>query len=160
VAQVGGGRERASPPEAIEELMDAFNKSFGYWSDRSYESGDIARWVANAEALAHVKVNGVLQDWPLRLLGRNLVEAIEFDNGPHSVTRVQFRARLLADARGSNATKRDDAIRILKCIKEQGALMALSEAPGPTGAIARKALFEVVHPKVTTHRLPDSPRGR
>ena len=33
------------PARRIEELKDVYNKTFGYWSDRNYENGDIARWV-------------------------------------------------------------------------------------------------------------------
>ncbi len=130
-----------SPAEAIEELKDVYNKTFGYWSDRNYDSGDIARWVQNAEAIAHVKVHDQYQDWPRLILGRNLVESIEIDNGPHSMTRVQLRARLLQDAKGSNDVKRAEAIRILKFTKEKGALMALRYEPGPLGELARQAFF-------------------
>ena len=39
----------SSPTEAIEELKDIYNKTFGYWSDKNYENGDIARWVEQRE---------------------------------------------------------------------------------------------------------------
>jgi len=146
-------------PEAIEELKDVFNKTFGYWSDRNYETGDIARWVDNAEAIAHVKVHDQLQDWPRLILGRNLVESIEIDNGPHSMTRVQLRARLMADAKGSNAVKRDEAIHILKFIKEKGVLMALRGEPGALGELARQAFFEVMNPKSSAESVPESPKA-
>jgi HEAT repeat protein len=146
-------------PEAIEELKDVYNKTFGYWSDRNYETGDIARWVENAEAIAHVKVHDQLQDWPRLILGRNLVESIEIDNGPHSMTRVQLRARLMADAKGSNAVKRDEAIHILKFIKEKGVLMALRGEPGALGELARQAFFEVMNPKSSAESVPESPKS-
>jgi hypothetical protein len=57
-------------PEAMEELKDVYNQTFGYWSDKNYENGDVARWVENAEACAHVKVHDALQDWPKLLLSR------------------------------------------------------------------------------------------
>jgi HEAT repeat protein len=142
-------------PEAIEELKDIYNKTFGYWSDRNYESGDIARWVENALALAHVKINDQLQDWPRIILGRNLVESIEVDNGPHSMTRVQLRARLLADALGQNDVKRSEAINILKFTKEKGVLMALRGQPEPLGGMARQAFFEVMNPKATGEAIPE-----
>ena len=88
--------------EAIEELKDVYNKTFGYWSDRNCDKGDIARWVDNAGAIAHVKVHDQLQDWPRIILGRDLVESTEIDNGPHSMTHVQLRAKLYADAKGAN----------------------------------------------------------
>ena len=84
----------SQPAEAIEELKDIYNKTFGYWSDRNYDTGDIARWVENAEAISHVKVRDQLQDWPRIILGRNLVESVEIDNGPHSMTRVVLRNKL------------------------------------------------------------------
>ncbi len=148
------------PVEAIEELKDVYNKTFGYWSDRNYENGDIARWVENAEALAHVKVHDQLQDWPRLILGRNLVESIEIDNGPHSMTRVQLRARLVADARGTNDVKRSEAIRILKFIKEKGVLMALRNEPAPLGDMARQAFFEVMNPKTIVESVPESPKAQ
>jgi len=146
--------------EAIEELKDVYNKTFGYWSDRNYETGDIARWVDNAEAIAHVKVRDQLQDWPRLILGRNLVESIEIDNGPHSMTRLQLRARLMADAKGSNAVKRDEAIHILKFIKEKGVLMALRSEPGPVAELARQAFFEVMNPKASAESVPESPKDQ
>ncbi|HEY8038318.1 MAG TPA: HEAT repeat domain-containing protein, partial [Polyangiaceae bacterium] len=148
----------AMPAEAIEELKDVYNKTFGYWSDRNYESGDIARWVENAEAIAHVKVHDALQDWPRLILGRNLVESIEIDNGPHSMTKVLLRWRLMADAKGNNDVKRSEAIHILKFVKEKGVLMALRSEPSPVGEMARQAFFEVMNPKATAESVPDSPK--
>ena len=147
------------PAEAIEELKDVFNKTFGYWSDRNYETGDIARWVENAEAIAHVKVHDQLQDWPRLILGRNLVESIEIDNGPHSMTRVLLRWRLMADAKGTNDVKRVNAIHILKFIKEKGVLMALRYEQGPVAELARQAFFEVMNPKASAEGVPESPKA-
>ncbi len=148
------------PAEAIEELKDVYNKTFGYWSDRNYDGGDLARWVDNAEAIAHVKVHGQLQDWPRLILGRNLVESIEIDNGPHSMTRVQLRNRLYQDAKGNNLVKRTEAIRMLKFTKEKGVLMALRTEPGPLGDLARQAFFEVMNPKATAESVPESPKAQ
>jgi hypothetical protein len=145
----------AIAPEAIEELKDVYNKTFGYWSDRNYDSGDVARWVENAQALSHVKVHDQLQDWPRIILGRNLVESIEIDNGPHSMTRVQLRSKLLTDAKGSNEIKRDEAITLLKFTKEKGVLMALRNEPAPLGEIARQAFFEVMNPKANGEAIPE-----
>jgi hypothetical protein len=107
-----------------------------------------------------VKVHDQLQDGPRLILGRNLVESIEIDNGPHSMTRVQLRARLMADAKGSNAVKRDEAIKILKFIKEKGVLMALRDEKGPVGEQARQAFFEVMNPKATAEAVPESPKAQ
>jgi|GEM_PF-287670 len=144
-------------PEAMEEIKTIYNQSFGYWSDKNYENGDVARWIKNAEACTHVKVRDSLQDWPKLILGR-AIQGIEYDNGPHSLTRVQFRMRLLTDARGQDAKKRDDAVAILKFLKERGVLMALRSDPPPLGDIARQAFFEVMNPKISEERLPDAPK--
>jgi HEAT repeat protein len=141
-------------PEAMEDLKSSYNQTFGYWSDRNYETGDVARWVENATSVQHVKVKDTRQEWPKLLLSRALQE-IEFDNGPHSITRVQFRYRLIQDAKGSNDVKRQSAIQILKFMKEKGVLMALRSEPGPTGDLAKAAFFEVMNPKVSQDHLPD-----
>jgi HEAT repeat protein len=148
------------PAEAMEELKDVYNRTFGYWSDHNYEAGDVARWVENTEAIAHVKVHDALQDWPRLILSRNLVDGIEFDNGPHSIDRVQLRIRLLTDALGKNEKKRNDAIHILKFIKEKGVLMSLRNEPAPLGEMARKAFFEVMNPKATAESVPESPKAK
>jgi HEAT repeat protein len=148
------------PAEAIEELKDVYNKTFGYWSDHNYDVGDIARWVDNAQAIAHIKVHDQLQDWPRLILSRNLVESIEIDNGPHSMTRVQLRARLMADAKSGNDVKRAEAIRMLKFTKEKGVLMALRSQPEPLGEMARSAFFEVMNPKATAESVPESPKAQ
>ncbi|WP_394832310.1 HEAT repeat domain-containing protein [Pendulispora rubella] len=139
--------------EALEEIKDIYNRSFGYWSDKNYEKGDVARWIRNAQACAHVKVNGALQDWPKLILSRAL-QGIETDNGPHSVTRVNLRVRLVRDAKSADAQKREDAIAILKFMKEKGVLLALRSEPAPLGELARQAFFEVMNPKATDERIP------
>jgi HEAT repeat protein len=148
-----------SPPEAMEELKVIYNQTFGYWSDKNYENGDVARWIANAEACRHVKVHGALQDWPDLLLSR-AIQGIEFDNGPHSMTRVQFRMRLMADAKGGNEAKRAAAIEILKFMKERGVLMALRNEPAPVGPLAKQAFFEVMNPKLVEEKLPEAPAAK
>jgi HEAT repeat protein len=148
-----------SPPEAMEELKVIYNQTFGYWSDKNYENGDVARWIANAEACRHVKVHGALQDWPNLLLSR-AIQGIEFDNGPHSMTRVQFRMRVMADAKGGNEAKRAAAIEILKFMKERGVLMALRNEPPPVGPLAKQAFFEVMNPKLVEDKLPEAPSAK
>jgi HEAT repeat protein len=142
-------------PEASEELKVIYNQTFGYWSDKNYENGDVARWIDNAEACRHVKVHDALQDWPKLILSRG-IQGIDFDNGPHSITRVQLRVRLLMDAKGQNEQKRQNAITILKFLKEKGVLMALKGEAGPWQDAAKKAFFEVMNPKLTTEKLPEA----
>ena len=147
-----------APQEAMEELKVIYNQTFGYWSDKNYENGDVARWIDNAQAAGHVKVHDGLQDWPKMILSR-AIQGIEFDNGPHSLTRVQFRYRLLQDARGSNEVKRTSAIEVLKFMKEKGVLMALRNEPGPVAELARQAFFEIMNPKLSAERVPDAPKA-
>jgi len=143
---------------AMEELKVTYNQTFGYWSDRNYDTGDVARWIDNAQACAYVRVHDALQDWP-RLILQRALQGIEFDSGPHSITRVQLRVRLMKDARGADEKKRVQAIQILKFMKEKGVLMALKGEQGPHAELARQAFFEVMNPKVVTDAIPDPKAG-
>jgi HEAT repeat protein len=142
-------------PTQLEELKVVYNQTFGYWSDKNYENGDVARWIDNAFAASRVKVNDQLQDWPKLILSR-AIQGIDYDNGPHSVTRVQMRVRLLRDARGSDEKKRRQAVQILKFMGEKGALMALKSEQGPAQDLARQAFFELMNPKASTETLPEA----
>ena len=142
-------------PAGLEELKVVYNQTFGYWSDRNYENGDVARWIENAHAASRVKVRDALQDWPRLILSR-AIQGIDYDNGPHSVTRVQMRVRLLRDARGADEKKRKNAVMILKFMGEKGVLMALKSEAGPAQELARQAFFELMNPKATTEALPDA----
>ena len=142
-----------SGPEAMEALKELYDKSFGYWSAEDYEKGLVAKWIVNAEGMRFVKVNDAYQDWPRMILERDL-QGIVFDNGPHSITRVQFRVRLINDAKGTDAKKQKDAVAILKFMKEKGVLMALRNEPGALGDMARRAFFEVMNPKQPQQAIP------
>jgi hypothetical protein len=148
-----------APPEAMEDLKIIYNQTFGYWSDKNYDNGDVARWIDNAEACRHVKVHDALQDWPKLILSRG-IQGIDFDNGPHSITRVQLRVRLLLDAKGADEAKRARAITILKFLKEKGVLMALKNEPGAWQEAARKAFFEVMNPKLTVDKVPEAANAK
>jgi HEAT repeat protein len=140
---------------ALEPLRSAYNQTFGYWSDKNYENGDVARWMDNAFAASRVRVRDSLQDWPKLILAR-AIQGIDYDNGPHSVTRVQMRVRLLRDARGADEAKRRQAVQILQFMGEKGALMALKAESGPSQELARQAFFELMNPKASTEALPDA----
>ncbi|MEI7892507.1 MAG: HEAT repeat domain-containing protein [Myxococcales bacterium] len=146
-------RYSEDPPEALDELKAIFQQTFAYWSHRNYDRGDLARWTENAEAIGHVRVRDGLQDWARAILSKSL-QSVEHDNGPHSMTRVTLRGKLLRDARGANEVKRVNAIQILKFMKERGVLMALAGEPGALGSLASRALFEVVHPKAPPQSPP------
>ncbi len=142
-------------PAGLEELKVVYNQTFGYWSDKNYENGDVARWIDNAFAASRVKVRDALQDWPKLILSR-AIQGIDYDNGPHSVTRVQMRVRLLRDARSADERKRTQAVQILKFMGEKGSLMALKADAGPSQELARQAFFELMNPKASTESLPDA----
>ncbi len=145
-------------PETMEELKMVYNGSFGYWSDANYSHGDVARWVANAEAVSHVKVKDALQDWPKQLLSRAMQG--DFDNGPRSMTRVQLRVRLYRDAKSADTKKQAESLAILKFMKEKGVLMALRSEEGPWKEAARQAYFDVMNPKMFSDTLPDAPAAK
>jgi len=140
---------------AMEDLKVIYNQTFGYWSDKNYENGDVARWIENAFAATRVRVHDSLQDWPKLILSR-AIQGIDYDNGPHSVTRVQMRVRLIRDAKGADEKKRKQAIDILKFMGEKGALMALKAESGAWQAQAAQAFFELMNPKQTTEALPEA----
>ncbi len=140
---------------ALGDLKLVYDRTFGYWSDRNYENGDVARWIDNAFVASRVRVRDALQDWPKLILAR-AIQGIDYDNGPHSVTRVQMRVRLLRDARGADDKKRREAVQILKFMGEKGALMALKSESGPAQEMARQAFFELMNPKASTEVLPEA----
>lgn len=135
------------PKEALDELKDTYYSTFGYWSDEDFSKGRLYKWVETAEALARIRVRDTLQDWP-RLRLQAQFDNLEFDNGPHSMTRVVLRYKLLEDAKKGDSAKKKSAIGVLKFMKEQGSLMALRDEPGETGALAKKAFFEFMNPKI------------
>jgi HEAT repeat protein len=145
------------PKEALEELQDLWYKSFGYWSNEDLDKGHIFRFVDNAERIAKVELKDTPQEWAPVLLTKQF-ENLDFDNGPHSFTRVVLRHRLLDMAKGDDAVKRAGAIRTLKFMKEQGALLALRDAPGETGKLASDAYHDLMNPKLVTGvKMPDDP---
>jgi HEAT repeat protein len=136
-----------APPEALSELQEMWYKSFGYWSNSDLEQGHVFRFVDNAVAMSRVEIKDAPQAWARVQLTRQF-DNLMFDNGPHSFTRVVLRAKLMQMATGDNATKRASAIRTLKFMKEQGALLALRDAPGEAGTLAKAAYHELMNPAI------------
>lgn len=132
-------------PAVLDELKDHYYRAFGYWSDVDFERGNIYRWVANAEAISHVEVAGVTQEWARQRLQSQFAN-LSYDNGPHSETRVVLRSRLLKEARTADAERKRGAIMTLAFMQERGTLLALRDEPGETGALARQALHRVTNP--------------
>jgi hypothetical protein len=147
-------------PEELEELKAVYSETFfGYYSDRSFEAGELARWITNAEAVRHVRVGGAFQEWPRAIISRSM-QGIKPDQGPHSLTEVQLRVRLDRAARSKDDKQRNDAITVLKFMKEKGVLMALRGEPEPLGSMARQAFFEVMNPKPVSESLPQAPGSK
>jgi HEAT repeat protein len=148
-----------APKEQLDDLKDVYFESFGFWSDDDLAKGRIYRWVANAESVAKTRVRDTLQDWARLRLGAQF-NNLEYDSGPHSMTRVVLRYRLIEIAKkGDNDAKRG-AIETLKFMKEQGSLMALRDEKGDTGELAKKALFEVLNPKsVVGEKVPEAKKA-
>jgi hypothetical protein len=132
--------------DALNDLKDHYFRAFGYWSDEDFKRGNIYRYVANAEAIARIKVGDVTQDWSRQRLQAQF-DNLKFGNGPHSETRVVLRYRLWQDAKGTDVERKKGAIMTLKFMKERGVLMALRTEQGDTGEMARKAFFELMNPK-------------
>jgi HEAT repeat protein len=148
------------PKTTVEELQNLWYDAFGYWSHEDLESGRIFKWVDNAIAIQQVELKGVPQDWAPFLLMKQF-DNLQFDNGPHSFTRVVLRVRLMQMAKdASKKEMMEGAIRTLKFMKEQGVLLALRDEKGPTGELASQAYFELMNPKVITGvNVPDDGKG-
>jgi HEAT repeat protein len=137
------------PKEGIDELQELWYRSFGYWSNEDLDKGHISRFVDNAEAIGHTELKDTPQSWgPAQLTAQ--FNNLNFDNGPHSFTRVVLRKKLLDMAKGDDAAKRAGAIRTLRFMREQGVLLALRDAPGETGKLASDAYHDLMNPKAIT----------
>ncbi len=147
------------PKAALEELGSLWFNSFGFWSTEDLEQGVLFRYVDNAIAISRLQIRQTQQEWARVMLEKQL-DNLQFDNGPHSFTRVVLRNRLYQMAKGDDKAKREGAIRTLKFMKEQGMLQALRDEKGPTGELAAKAYFELMNPKVVLGvKMPESTRG-
>lgn len=148
------------PKTTVEELQNLWYDAFGYWSHEDLESGRIFKWVDNAIAIQQVELKGVPQDWAPFLLMKQF-DNLQYDNGPHSFTRVVLRVRLMRMAKDQSKKElMEGAIRTLKFMKEQGVLLALRDEKGPTGELASQAYFELMNPKVITDvKVPESDKG-
>lgn len=165
---VGGSADAASrtvaqfadfPEEAIAALRDNYFRVFGYWSDKDFADGRVYRWVENAEAMRRVRVRGAPQEWAAFLLQRQF-DNLQFDNGPHSMTRVALRVRLWQTAKTGDPAVRKGALDTLRFMGEQGILMALKDEPGDVGKDAGKALFLLLNPNVVVDvKAPEGKTG-
>lgn len=131
----------------IEAIKDMWYKSFGYWSDADLKEGVIFRYIDNAEAISRVVINATPQVWAAEKLTQQF-DNLEFDNGPHSFTRVVLTNELYRMAKDKDAEKAAGAVRTLKFMKEKGTLMALRDAGGDIAKLAEEAVFELNNPNM------------
>jgi HEAT repeat protein len=153
---LGGNAETAAralaalagqPKESIDELQELWFGSFGYWSNRDLDEGHIFRYVQNAEAASRIEFDKVPQGWVAEQLRRQF-HNLQYDNGPHSFTRVVLRHRLLAMALGDDAAVRAGAVNALRFMQEQGALLALRDEQGEVGKLAQEAYHRLRNPTI------------
>ncbi len=123
-------------------LWDDWYRALGFVSAEHVEQGTLERWVENAEALAQLDLGGRRASAPLTRL-RQQLENVQYDVGPHSLTRVMLQHRLLERAR---ALRQPSTLAVLSALAARGALMALADEPGELGTSARAALHESLHP--------------
>ncbi len=133
--------------DSLDDLKDHYFRAFGYWSDEDFKKGNLYRWVANAIAVTHIKVNDVPQDWTRQRLVSQF-DNLKFDNGPHSETRVVLRYRLFNAAKSGDAATKKGAVETLQFMKEKGVLMALRSEKSDTGEMAKKAFHDLMNPKL------------
>ncbi|UQA63081.1 hypothetical protein [Polyangium aurulentum] len=98
----------------------------------------LIRWEARAGQAAIVTVGGKAQTWVREALSTGL-DGVQFDWGPHTVTRPVLRYRLFRAAETDVANRRG-VIGVLALMKERGVLMALASGPGEAGEMAKRAL--------------------
>ena len=127
--------DQVAPPP-IASLRQLYALSVPVVTEDLYDSGALARMAHNALAARAIAIAGAKQDWVLQGFAYQLRQN-EFDNGPHTLTRVRLRARLVADARGQDAVKRDDAILLLWVLGERATLESL-------GDVAKSRLAEPI----------------
>ena len=133
--------------EALDQFKDIYFIAFGYWTDKDLDRGNLFRWVRNAEAISRVKIGDAPQEWANQRL-RAQFDSLQWDNGPHSETRVVLRHRLIKMAKEGTPEQKAGAIQTLKFMREQGPLMALRHEKGETGAMAGKAFHELMNPRL------------
>jgi hypothetical protein len=125
-AYTPAAEEDAPPPPSISSLRQLYALSVPVVTEELYESGALAKMARNALAARAITIAGAKQEWVLQGLSYQLRQN-ELDNGPHTLTRVRWRARLALDAKGQDARKRDDAVLLLWVLGEHATLESLGD---------------------------------
>ncbi len=128
-------------PQAQAELQQAYYHTFDTLYDEDVERDTINRWVRNARAIEQFSPRGIRLKWVWDLLGQQL-RNLEYDTGPHSLTRTVFRNRLYQQALTGNRL----AIDTLLLAGERGMLFALRNNPGDLSFAAYRAYFRFLPP--------------
>jgi hypothetical protein len=125
--QPPNGDVEAPPPPPIEPLRQLYAQSVPTFTDDFYDSGALARIAALALAARDVTLRGAKQEWVLQGLAYQLRQSGGEDAGPHTLTFVRLRTKLLADAKGTDTKKRDDALLVLWVLGERASLASLGD---------------------------------
>jgi HEAT repeat protein len=144
----------AAGPDATAAVSDHLVRALAFVSDEDVGRGVLARWAANAGAVARVEVAGARQTWARERIAAALRD-LPADAGPRSISRLVVRARLVDAARGADAERRAGALATLALVGERGALLALAERGGPAGAAADAALADLEAPPLSPSAAPE-----
>jgi hypothetical protein len=117
----------APPAPPLDALQRLYTQSLPELGDELYGSGTLVRMANLAVAARSATLRGAKQEWVLQAFAYQLRERGAMDAGPHTMTRVRLRATLLADARGSDVQKRDDALLLLWVLGEHASLLSLGD---------------------------------
>jgi hypothetical protein len=134
---LGGSSEgaRAAAQAAPGDVLDAYRASLFPPSKADLDEGRLFRQVDN-----------VLSSPSYRDVLATALRDIEYDNGPHSLTRVRLRFALERKAHDGSASDKRLAISTLELMRERGVLLALSDADGDASQLARDALARLAKP--------------
>jgi len=130
------------------ELQQAYYHSFDTLYDEDVERDTINRWVRNALVIEKFSPRGIRLKWVWDLLGQQL-RNLDYDTGPHSMTRTVFRNRLYQQALTGNTM----AIDTLLLAGERGMLFALRDNPGDLSFAAYRAYFRFLPPAQILGRI-------
>jgi hypothetical protein len=145
--------KQATP--SIEQLKDVLGRAVGALrvSPDDVANGTLLRYIENSEAVAATMIRREPQVFARQLLG-NALENLEFDNGPHTATRVLLADQLGRLARGSDQRLAGLAIRALMLMNEPGRLLALTRGKGAVAEAARIAYSELLNSNAAKPDVP------
>ena len=123
-------------PQLQSQVQQFYYHGFETLSEEDLEQETIFRWVRNARAVEQFSPRGVHLKWAWELLGQQL-RNLEYDSGPHSLTRAVLRNRLFQLASAGDGK----AVDTLLLTAERGMLFAMQSAPGPLAYPAYRAYF-------------------